>query len=1161
MGRAISELWPGRGTAQRAASFSLLVALALVVLCLPAKASAAQTHTFDALLSLTGGTGTSKVDSVPDPGPAHPASTFFETLGAAVDSAGDVYVSSYGTASSGENGRVDIFDPAGAFLTSVLNEEGPGAIAVGSTGTLYVEQEIAPHKVVRYTPSAFPPTASTTYGSPTAVAPGEQPSGLAVNPADDHLFLSLGDHISEYSSAESGNSLIDDTIGAGLFKEPRGIAVDAKLGRLYVGAVPLANNLIPSPSEPFVSVIYVFDLVTGDLLSEVTGSDTPNCAPTPGGTECGFSASFGRLYPGVDEETGEVFVNDVAGSGEVFRFVPDSGNSYEYAADPESESHSYAPFSATAVSNGESAPNKGYVFISSSSLPIAHLFAFGPAGELGPPLVSETSFSGVTTSEVVLSAELNPGGAATQYRFEYVDDATYRQDVEQAGPEHGFDHALATTTEELPAGTQDVAISANLSGLSPGTIYHFRVYAVNHCNTVELEAECVAEGEREEEGVGDEIPHLFATFAESPAQGPCPNEQFRTGPSGFLPDCRAYELVSPVFTGGHPASAASLGANYGSFATEMVSPDGARSIFEAVGGSIPGTDGNGFADRYLSTRSASGWTTTTESPNGSQSENPFPGGASSDLLHTIWTTGGGLAARDEGSLVLGDQTSYLHLPDGTFVPLGQGSLGLQTLVEPLWISAGAAHTIFASETPIETGAPPAGLTGIYDRTGNGALHVVSLLPGAQVPTGASNVSYQGVSADGRVVAFTVTEAGVRTLYLRVDNSQTIPVETGETIFAGLSTNGGELTYEKGGNLFRFDAGSLATTPIGSGGQSLAVNVSADGSNVYFVSRKNLAPGGKGGQENLYVWDEAGGVVSFIAIVTADDVAGEPSEGAVNLAGLGLWSEAAVSPFQGSLRGPGNDPSRTSPDGRFFVFESAAGLTAGGSGGHRQVYRYDSASGNLDCVSCPPDLSPPTSDAKLQTIDVNDKLVPTNSLAVIHNVTDDGGMVFFESAEALVPTDVNGERDVYEWEQQGIGGCDRSPGCLSLVSLGRGPQPSYLYGVTPGGGDALFTTSDALLPIPGVGGTPTLYDARIDGGFPIPTEPAGCQLDGCQPSQAPPGVVEPSSSQVVGPGNVKPKHPKRCKKTQRRVKRHGKVRCVSKKHHGKQTAGKNRGGSR
>ena len=38
------------------------------------------------------------------------------------------------------------------------------------------------------------------------------------------------------------------------------------------------------------------------------------------------------------------------------------------------------------------------------------------------------------------------------------------------------------------------------------------------------------------------------------------------------------------------------------------------------------------------------------------------------------------------------------------------------------------------------------------------------------------------------------------------------------------------------------------------------------------------------------------------------------------------------------------------------------------------------------------------------------------------VSEDGGRVFFNSSDALVPQDMNGTEDVYEWQREGVGSC-------------------------------------------------------------------------------------------------------------------------------------------
>jgi hypothetical protein len=1088
-----------------------------------AGASAYTDHVFDPNLSLTGGTAVSAADPTPDPPPNHPEQAFSFACGAAADSHGNVYIASRGGA--GEAGRIDVFDPAGRFLLEIDNENAPCRMAVDDLGTLYVLEEEPARRLVRYTPSAFPPTSTVSYGSSTVVAPEpgsfEAPIDVAVNRGSGHVFVAMGDHVNEYGSVAEDNALLRSDIGQGTVGvATEHVAVDSTTGDIFVGTICTDCFPIPGGEDPFVSVVYVFS-ASGVRNGEINGSDLPHG---------GFASAFGQVDPAIDEETGEVFVADNA-AHRVFRFVPAAGaGEYEYLPDPELEDHFYSGPLSSEVANGPQAPNRGNVYIAVSQLS-SHVFAFAREGETGAPLVSGTTFDGITTDEAVVRAEINPHGVATSYHFEYVDDVTFRENVEQGGAGHGFDRALSTAATPIGAGSQSVSVSEALIRLNPGTVYHFRVVASN-CIAGEEGAQCLTEGEREEEGHSAEVPHVFATFADAPLQSPCANQSLRTGPSARLPDCRAFELVTPPDTNGREPSAGSMGLSDSSFETQLTSGDGESLLFMTPGGALPGTEGNGIQDGYEARRTAAGWQISHLGPSGAQSQSPLPGGASADHGFWFWRVGSGA---DRGSLVVPGSkfADYVREPSGDFRLIGEAPFSTDAAAQGRWIAPGGTHLIFTSRVPLAEGAPPAGTLGIYDRTPDGVTHAISLLPGGITPGTdgvPAEVSYGGASADGSAVAFEVAEGGVSTLYLSRDGA-TVAVSSGENTFAGLSADGRRLTYVRAGNIFSFDAVTGASAQVGSGGKSTPVNVSADGSHVYFVSPKVLVAGkaAVASKDNFYVWDAEANSLSFIAVLEHLDVTGGPSD----VYGLGLWTEG-LGPLVDVYNGPANDPSRTTPDGRFIVFESRSNLTGYEGAGFTQVYRYDAESEQLSCLSCNPTLAAATSDAHLQLVSQDpDDAGPTSAITPVRNIADDGKRVFFQSREALVPADVNRALDVYEWEAAGTGGCRVPSGCLSLISSGHSGGPSYLYAATPSGDDVFFTTSDQLVGADRDGAR-SIFDARVNGGFAEPVA-VPCAGESCREQSTPaPSFSQPGTLTQGSSGNVSSK--KACKKVQRRDRR-------------------------
>jgi hypothetical protein len=643
----------------------------------------------------------------------------------------------------------------------------------------------------------------------------------------------------------------------------------------------------------------------------------------------------------------------------------------------------------------------------------------------------------------------------------------------------------------------------------------------------------------------------------------CPNEAFRTGPSADLPDCRAYELVTPPDSNGRLLEAfATFGFSTKTdiFPTELGSPTEDSFVYMTFNGPLRSPEeAAGTFDMYQAQRSGGGWQTTRRlTPNGAQAVFPYSGGVSRDHLYTFTKVSPFVDDHPGGSLAAEGTADYLSSPDGSFELVGTGSLGKERLAQGRYIGEGGTHVIFAtgkselqsawcatSGEPcavkqLEPDAPPSGTGAIYDRSADGPTQVVSLLPGNLTPVAGEEAFYQGVSKDASVVAFKIKG----TLYVRVDYEETLKVTEAESTYAGLSDDGHYLFYVSGGNIHRFDTEAEADDQVNSTGDAEVVNVSADGSHVYFVSETQIGGKGSAGQPNLYAW--SGGESEFVATVDPEDNTGLPA--------LTKWTSWAVSAEQATccLGGPGADSSRTTPDGSVLAFESRAQLDPFyENDGHAEIYRYDDGDKSLVCVSCNPLAEPANAGARFQ----NSNLIQPPM--VIHNLSDDGTRVFFETTEALVAEDVDGINDIYQWHEQ------EGEGTLSLISSGHSPKypplaelptylpsPNTLFSITPDGEDVFFLAQEQLVPQAGGGGTQAIYNARVDGGFAEPEPPVICLEEACKspPSGFAPSLPgAPSSESTQGGGNVpptagKPKPP--CKRAKGKKHKHCKKKKVS-----------------
>ena len=332
----------------------------------------------------------------------------------------------------------------------------------------------------------------------------------------------------------------------------------------------------------------------------------------------------------------------------------------------------------------------------------------------------------------------------------------------------------------------------------------------------------------------------------SEARAACDNEQFRTGPSAGLPDCRAYELVTPADSDGREPSAINPQPYDNLFRTDLVSPVRDSVLYAMFGSPLAEPpEPNGIQDIYETIRGSSGWETVRRvSPSGEQAVSPTAGGISVDHEYGVIEVGPRQSGELEGGTLANDGiATYLANPDGSFELLGVGSLGAEPQARARFISPGGSHIIFSTEisgwcqpydpcqfAQLKPDAPPSGTHAVYDRAPDGPTHVISLLPGNVTPAAGEDASYEGVSADGSVVAFRI--AG--TLYLRVGDVKTEEVAGVEAEFSGLSNDGSDLFYVSGGDIHRFEVATEADQVLNASGDAKIVTVSEDGSTVYFV---------------------------------------------------------------------------------------------------------------------------------------------------------------------------------------------------------------------------------------------------------------------------------------------------------------------------------------
>jgi hypothetical protein len=687
------------------------------------------------------------------------------------------------------------------------------------------------------------------------------------------------------------------------------------------------------------------------------------------------------------------------------------------------------------------------------------------------------------------------------------------------------------------------------------------------------------------------------------AEAACPNQQFRTGAAAQLPDCRAYEMVSPVDKNDSDiAILPNINSLPAGFAQAAVAGDKLsyptyRAFAEA--------EGSPYTSQYIASRTATGWQSRSiAAPQGLQVVDPGFSGESQYRYFSPDLCNSALIQYSDRVLAPGAIAGY---PD-VYLRSNCGSEGYESAINvapsPIppasqfppasqilnvqGASANGSCVVFSSNAQLTPNAQPSriapGETQVYESCGD-QPQLVSTLPDgtpARVATTGSSqqilslanmrgvLARNAVSANAERVYWTEPDksilslGGPGSLYLRENASQPPSAISGEQCteptkactlpvyvpvspqlpgrFWYASPDGSAALYTVGRtaqgafaetSLFEYSAATQSSHLIAEEVLGL-MGASEDLSRVYLVSRQALAEGAQVGAPNLYLYEA--GDFRFVGVLSAVD--------ALTTESLSGGVKGRLSPVQVE---PNHHTSYVTPDGQTVVFMSTARLTAydntdGVTGNpDAEVYRY-SAGGSpaLVCVSCnstgaaPLGVELPFSNvAGGALVGAAQITRANNQLYAPRVLSDDGTRVFFESFEALLPTDVNGQTDVYEWEAPGAGDCTTaapafSPsngGCISLISSGRASRASAFVDASADGSSAFFTTIGSL--VAQDEGQVDIYDAQVGGGFPEPpSSPGPCVGEACQPPGTQPTGPAPASSSFNGPGNQQHKHEKK-----------------------------------
>jgi hypothetical protein len=646
------------------------------------------------------------------------------------------------------------------------------------------------------------------------------PTGIAVSPVNGHIFVGEATNSVIYELDASGGYTGNSYATPG---PAQSIAVDAA-GAVYAATGGTGTVMVAAPGFPYSQISDLGGAVAVAPSSQhvFVSGDGRAAEYDAAGTQVGTSFGVGTLSSGangigLDSDATHSYVGDVnANSAFLFNkaVVPDAttGDATSIAAtsatlaghlDPDGGPGASCSFSygrdpnlvgASTVACAPPGPYAGAtdVTASASDLRPASTYYFR---------ITATNSNGSTDG--VIKSFVTPSAAPGAITRDVVDRtdtaATLRGTVSAYGLQTTYYFEYGRTSDygaRVPAGTSLAAgssrepreVAQGISGLEPGTTYHYRVVATNELGS----------------SVGDD--RTFTTDAGGPA-------------------ARAYEMVSPIEKDSVPVD-----DDFSGFEARV---DGNAVIFATRRASYPGAAGTPVLPLNLALRGGDGWTNEPLDPPLLQPGGLLPNGTigrgviamSRDLTRVLVASRRALAS----GAVEGHSNLYIHdvaakrytlvatSPDASpFVNLVNEMTGPHGNQE-FYLGGVADLSMVAFVTTAQL-TPEAAASGrkLYSWTTDAGLRLEA---GSALPGAAELRSAHQVSDDGTRIYFTNFDD--QSLYLRdhgVTRLVNLAVANGTVTFKGASPDGRFAMFLANNELYRWDAESGSA-------ELLATNVS------------------------------------------------------------------------------------------------------------------------------------------------------------------------------------------------------------------------------------------------------------------------------------------------------------------------------------------------